>query len=105
MSPRVLVAFASKYGSTADIAEIICQTLREAGFDTDVLPADQTGLVSEYDAVVLGSAVYMGQWRKEAVTFLEANERSLSRIPVWFFSSGPTGTGDPVQLMKGWQFP
>jgi menaquinone-dependent protoporphyrinogen oxidase len=105
MSPKVLVAFASKYGSTAEIAEIICQTLRESGIDTDVLPADQTDLVSEYRAVVLGSAVYAGQWRKEAVTFLEANERALSRMPVWFFSSGPTGTGDTVQLMKGWQFP
>jgi menaquinone-dependent protoporphyrinogen oxidase len=55
--------------------------------------------------VVLGSAVYAGQWRKEAAAFLETHEQALAKRPVWLFSSGPTGEGDPVQLMKGWRFP
>jgi menaquinone-dependent protoporphyrinogen oxidase len=105
MSPKVLVTFASKYGSTAEIAEMICQTLRDSGLDTDMLPADQIDEAIDYQAVVLGSAVYASQWRREAVTFLEANEHALARMPVWFFSSGPTGEGDPFQLMKGWRFP
>jgi menaquinone-dependent protoporphyrinogen oxidase len=54
---------------------------------------------------VVGSAVYVGQWRKEAATFLEENEKSLAERPVWLLSSGPTGEGDPVDLMKGWRFP
>jgi menaquinone-dependent protoporphyrinogen oxidase len=54
---------------------------------------------------VIGSAVYVGQWRKEAAAFLESNEKELARRPVWLFSTGPTGNGDPVQLMKGWRFP
>jgi menaquinone-dependent protoporphyrinogen oxidase len=105
MDVQVLVAYATKYGATAEIAERIGQVLRQAGLRTDVLPADRVSDLSPYRAIVLGSAVYMGQWRKEAVTFLEANEKRLAEGPVWLFSSGPTGEGDPVQLMKGWRFP
>jgi menaquinone-dependent protoporphyrinogen oxidase len=63
------------------------------------------GDLSAYKAVVLGSAVYIGQWRKEAVKFLKANETVLAEKPVWLFSSGPTGEGDAVELMQGWRFP
>jgi menaquinone-dependent protoporphyrinogen oxidase len=102
---KVLVAYASKYGATAEIAEKVGQVLTEAGLSADVLPADRVGDLAPYKATVLGSAVYVGQWRKEAAAFLEANESTLAGQPVWFFSSGPTGEGDPVELMKGWRFP
>lgn len=105
MDAPVLVAYATKYGATAEIAERIGQVLREAGFRADVLPVDRVGDLTPYQAVVLGSAVYMGQWRKEAVKFLEINEKKLAEQPVWLFSSGPTGEGDAVQLVKGWRFP
>jgi menaquinone-dependent protoporphyrinogen oxidase len=61
--------------------------------------------LAPYEAFVIGSAVYAGQWRREAAEFLEANELALSTKPVWLFSSGPTGEGDPAALMKGWTFP
>jgi len=105
MDVKVLVAYATKYGATADIAEKIGQVLRQAGLHADVLPTDSVSDITLYKAVVLGSGVYAGQWRKEAVRFLEANEKTMAEIPVWLFSSGPTGEGDPVQLMKGWRFP
>jgi menaquinone-dependent protoporphyrinogen oxidase len=105
MDDRVLVAYATKYGATAEIAERIGQTLREAGLDATVRPADQVEDPTQYGAVVLGSAVYAGQWRKEAANFLQENEQALAARPVWLFSSGPTGEGDPVELMKGWRFP
>lgn len=105
MKTHVLVAYASKYGSTTEIAEKIGQVLRDAGLTVDVLPVDQVDGISDYHAVVLGSAVYTGHWRQDAIAFLEANEYTLADMPVWFFSSGPTGTGDPVELMKGWNFP
>jgi menaquinone-dependent protoporphyrinogen oxidase len=105
MDIRVLVAYATKYGATAEIAEKIGQELRQAGLQTDVLPADRVSDLFPYKAVVLGSAVYMGQWQKKAATFLRAKEKALVERPVWLFSSGPTGEGDPVQLMKGWRFP
>ena len=105
MGNRVLVAYATKYGATAGIAEKIGQVILQAGLQTDVLPTDRVSDITVYKAIVLGSAVYVGQWRKEAVAFLENNEKAMSKLPVWFFSSGPTGEGDPVQLMQGWQFP
>jgi menaquinone-dependent protoporphyrinogen oxidase len=105
MEAQVLVAFATKYGATQEIAEKIGEVLRQAGLPTQVLPADQIGDLSAYQAVVLGSAVYAGQWRKEAVEFLETNQGALAERPVWLFSSGPTGEGDPAKLMSGWSFP
>jgi menaquinone-dependent protoporphyrinogen oxidase len=105
METRVLVAYGTKYGATAEIAEKIGQVLRQAGLQTDVLSADRAGDLSAYQAVVLGSAVYIGQWRKEAVKFLKANEQILAGKSVWLFSSGPTGEGDPVELLQGWRFP
>lgn len=105
MDRQVLVAYATKYGATAEIAQKIGEALRQAGLPADVLPADRVGDLSAYQAVVLGSAVYIGQWRKEAVKFLTANETALAEKPVWLFSSGPTGQGDPVELTQGWRFP
>jgi menaquinone-dependent protoporphyrinogen oxidase len=105
MDKQVLVTYATKYGATTEIAEKIGQVLRQAGLQADVLPVDRVSDLSAYKAVVLGSGVYIGQWRKEAVKFLEANETVLAEKPVWLFSSGPTGEGDPVELVQGWRFP
>jgi menaquinone-dependent protoporphyrinogen oxidase len=105
MDKKVLVAYASKYGATAGIAERIGRALREAGLEAEVKAAEKVSDLSPYGAVVLGSAVYAGQWMKEAASFLTENEGALEERPVWLFSSGPTGEGDPVELMKGWRFP
>ena len=105
MDAQMLVAYATKYGATAEIAEKIGEVLREAGLQTDVMPADKVTDLTPFQAVVLGSAVYMGKWREEAAKFLEANEETLAERPVWFFSSGALGEGDPVELMQGWRFP
>jgi len=105
MEDKVLVAYATKYGATAEVAERIGQVLCQAGLQADVLPADRIPDVNAYGAVVLGSAVYIGQWRKEAARFLKDNETLLAQRPVWLFSSGPTGEGDPEELAQGWRFP
>lgn len=105
MTKQVLVAYASKYGATAEIARKIGEVLSAAGLPTEVRPVDEVGSLNAYRAVVLGSAVYIGGWRKEARKFLEANEATLAQMPVWIFSSGPTGEGDPVELVQGWEFP
>ncbi len=102
---KILVTYATKHGATAEIAEKIGAVLQAAGLAAEVLPVDQVETLSKYGAVVFGSAVYAGQWRKEAISFLEANQQVFAEMPVWFFSSGPTGEGDPVALMKGWEFP
>ena len=105
MDRRILVVYATRYGATAEIAEAVAQVLREAGLRADVRPADRVGDLASYEAVVLGSAIYVGQWLKEAVTFLKTNAQALAERKVWLFSSGPTGEGDPVALVDGKQVP
>lgn len=105
MEKEVLVAYATKYGATAGIAVKIGEVLSQAGLDVDVLPVSQVNSLNAYAGVILGSAVYIGQWRKEAAKFLKAHEAALAKRPVWLFSSGPTGEGDPVELVQGWRLP
>lgn len=105
MTPRMLVAYATKHGATREIAERIGDVLHGAGIEVDVKPMDLVGDLSGYDAVVGGTAVYMGQWRKDAKRFLIANQVALSERPVWWFVSGPTGAGDPMELVQGWVVP
>ena len=105
MDKQVLVAYATKYSATAEIAEKIGQVLGRAGLSTDVMPAKEVSYLTPYRAVVLGSAVYIGKWRKEAVKFLQDNENMLAERLVWLFSSGPSGEGDAVELLQGWRFP
>jgi menaquinone-dependent protoporphyrinogen oxidase len=102
---NVLVTYGSRSGSTAEIANKIAEVLRTKGENVTVLPVANVTDLEPYNAVVLGSAVYVGHWMKEAVEFLEKYENALSTRPVWMFSSGPTGPGDPVERMHGWRFP
>ena len=105
MDRNVLVTYASKYGATKEIAEKIGEVLRQAGLQVNVLPVGDMHDLTSYQAVVLGSAVYVGKWQKEAVKFLQINNRVLADRPVWLFSSGPTGEGDPVELVEGLRLP
>ena len=105
MNNKVLVTYASKHGATAEIAEKIGDILKEAGIDIDIVPVKQAKDPSDYRAVVLGSAAYIGQWRKDAVKYLKGNAESLGQRPVWLFYSGPSGEGDPVKLLDGRIYP
>lgn len=100
METKVLVAYATQYGATKEIAEKIGEGLHQAGLAVDVLPVDKVQNLASYQAVVLGSGIYAGQWNKTAAAFLRSNEKILAGRPLWLFTSGPTGEGDPVQLMK-----
>ena len=86
MGKKILVIYASKYRATAEIAEKIGEVLRQAGLHTDVLPVKQVRDLTAHEAVILGSAVYIGQWRKDAIKFLRANEQTLAERSVWLFS-------------------
>lgn len=89
---RVLVVYASKYGSTRGIAERIARTIEEAGHQAGAVPATHAGPLDGYDAYVIGSALYMFSWLKEAKDFVLRNSSALAGKPVWLFSSGPIGT-------------
>jgi menaquinone-dependent protoporphyrinogen oxidase len=87
----VLVAYASKHGSTEGIALAIADRLRERGLEASASPVGELDGVGEADAVVLGSAVYVGSWMPEAVGFAETHAEALAERSVWLFSSGPLG--------------
>jgi menaquinone-dependent protoporphyrinogen oxidase len=89
---KVLVAFASKYGSTKGIAEFIGEKLRGHGLEVEVLDVSDAGNLASYDAFVIGSAVYMYHWMNEAKKFVSKNRAVISMHPTWLFSSGPVGT-------------
>jgi len=91
---RVLVTAASRHGSTAEIAEAIATGLTRRGADAEAIPIDEVDGLEGFDAVVLGSAIYMGRWLKPARKFAEAHAAELSQRPVWLFSSGPLGDGE-----------
>ncbi len=89
---KILVAYASKYGSTKGIADFIGMRLRQGGSEVDVRSVDSVEKIEAYDAFVIGSAVFLGKWMKDAKEFLSRNQKVLSSQPVWLFSSGPLVT-------------
>jgi menaquinone-dependent protoporphyrinogen oxidase len=89
---NVLVAYASKHGATAGIAERIAAGLRQAGLAAEARPVAAVTDLDGYDAVVIGSAAYMFHWLKDATRFVERHQVRLADRPVWLFSSGPLGT-------------
>lgn len=90
---RVLVTYASKHGGTAELADVIAGALRDAGIGAELRPANEVREVAGFDAVIVGSAVYMNKWQGSALDVLKQLERH-PEVKVWMFSSGPTG-GSP----------
>ena len=88
---RVLVTAASRHGSTAEIAEAIGDVLKSRGFEVTVAPPEDVVALSEFEAVVLGSAVYMGHWLAPATGLARRIGAELAGKPVWLFYSGPIG--------------
>lgn len=110
---QVLVSAASKHGAASEVSEEIGKALQEAleengvaGGDepvVDVRPPEQVSSLDDYDAVVLGSAVYAGHWLQSARDLAERHAEALSRRPIWLFSVGPIGDPpkpeeDPVDV-------
>jgi menaquinone-dependent protoporphyrinogen oxidase len=104
-SLRALVTAGSKYGATAEIARHIAARLEHAGLDVVYCPPGEAGDPGSYDAIVLGSAVYIGHWTAEAMELARSIGRLDPKPPVWIFSSGPVGdspkpTEDPVDVSE-----
>jgi menaquinone-dependent protoporphyrinogen oxidase len=96
MSDSILVTYATRYGSTQEVAETIAATLREGGLVVDVKPANQVRLLAGYDAVVVGAPLYMFTWLKAARDFVARHRATLEEIPVAVELFG--GKFDPARL-------
>jgi menaquinone-dependent protoporphyrinogen oxidase len=86
MKDKILVVYASKCGSTGQVAKAIGQTLANTGATVDVRPVKDVGDLSAYRAVVLGSAIRQAKWLPEAVKFVAAHQPALSRVPTAYFT-------------------
>ncbi len=102
---KILVAVASKHGSTNEIAEAIGTELSSCGLDVSVLPVHDVETIEGYDAAVVGSAIHMGQWMKPAKQLVARETAALTSMPLWLFSSGPVADrstpDDPADRRQG----
>ncbi len=91
---RILIAYASATGSTAEIASEIGKTIGQAGFRADVKPILERPSLADYQAVLLGSAVQHANWLPEAIEFVKMNQQALHRISVALFTVHIQNLGD-----------
>lgn len=85
----ILVAYASKHGSTAEVADSIAATLGVLGVPAEVVPADEVDSLDGYDGIVLGGPIYMGRWHRNARGFAKHYEDELRVRPTAVFALGP----------------
>ena len=94
MNPRILVTYATRAGSTTEVAAVIGEALAKRGFAVEVKPVKAKPSVGGYQAVVLGSAIRMGRWLPEMMDFIKQNQPALGGVPVALFSVHMLNTGD-----------
>ena len=100
MSASILVGYATRYGSTQEVAEVVSATLRDSGIEVDNQPMREVRTLTGYSAVVLGAPLFMFRWHKDALDFLSRHRKALMERPVAVFALGPTH--DPYDE-KEWQ--
>ncbi len=94
MSQTVLIAFATRAGSTPEIAHAVGETLAARGFNVDVQPVRQVRSLQAYDAVILGSPIRVGNWLPEATAFVRTFQADLNRLPVALFTAHMLNLGE-----------
>jgi menaquinone-dependent protoporphyrinogen oxidase len=85
---NVLVTYGSEHGDIAELAEEVAAGIDDEGHDVDVQSAEHVEGVQEWNAVVVGGALYAWNWTRDARQFVKRHRRQLAYLPVWFFSSG-----------------
>jgi menaquinone-dependent protoporphyrinogen oxidase len=90
MQAPILVTFASRYGSTQEVAAVVAAVLRERGLEVDLQHMKEVSTLDGYRVVVLGAPLYIGQWEKEAQRFLSLHRAALEQRTVALFTLGPT---------------
>jgi len=85
----ILVAYGSKRGGTEGLADMVAADLRDEGFEVELLPARKARRVENYEAVIVGGALYALRWHKDARRFVRRHAGELRLRPTYFFASGP----------------
>jgi menaquinone-dependent protoporphyrinogen oxidase len=97
---QILVAYGTRYGSTREVAERVAATLGEQGIDTDVKRAREVRSLDGYDAVVLGTPLYMGALHKDVRALLEKSQAALEHTPFALFALGPIKADDGLDASR-----
>ena len=93
----ILLAYASRFGSTQEVAETIASTLREDGLEVDLQPMQEVKSLDRYDAIVLGAAIYNARWNAVAHQFVSQHQDALTQLPVAIFTLGPLSASDAAK--------
>jgi menaquinone-dependent protoporphyrinogen oxidase len=94
MAAPILVAYATRRGSTLEVAEAVATRLRELGHAVEVRPADRVDDVGRYAGVVVGGALYTGRLHRDARHFLRRHRGALAERPLAVFALGPTSLSE-----------
>ena len=94
MDKPILIAYATRAGSTTEVAAAIGEIIKQRGFRVAVKPVKEVPSLKDYQAVILGSAIRMGNWLPEAVDFVKKNQQALNRVPTAVFTVHMLNTGD-----------
>jgi menaquinone-dependent protoporphyrinogen oxidase len=89
MHKPILIAYATRYGSTREVADVIASEMREAGVEVEIRPLREVKSLETYRAIVMGAALYMYKWHKDAIRFLEQHQKELIGLPAAVFALGP----------------
>ncbi|HET9908217.1 MAG TPA: flavodoxin domain-containing protein [Anaerolineales bacterium] len=93
MSNRILVTYATRTSSTAEVANAVSEVLRTRGYSVDVKSVKAKPSLEGYHGVILGSAIRMGTWLPEMLAFIRSNQTQLNRIPTAIFTVHILNTG------------
>jgi len=93
----ILLAYATRFGSTQEGAEAIASTLSEAGLEVDLQPMREVMSLDRYDAVLLGAAIYNAKWNDAAHQFVMQHQDAFSKLPVAIFTLGPLSSSDAAK--------
>jgi menaquinone-dependent protoporphyrinogen oxidase len=94
MTPQILITYATRAGSTAEIASEIGQTLEKNGLNVEIKPVRQVASLSGYQTVLLGSPIRMGSWLPEMVKFIQAHQAALNALPTALFTVHMLNVGE-----------
>lgn len=93
----ILLAYASRFGSTQEVAETIASALSEAGLEVDLQPMQEVQSLDRYAAVVLGAAIYNAKWNADAHQFVSQHHDTLTQLPVAIFTLGPLSASEAAK--------
>ncbi len=97
---RILLVYATRHGSTQEVADTVAEELRAGGTKVDVRVTDNAPGPGGYDAVVVGGPMIMG-WHRQAAKYVKTHRRELAQVPTALFITAASLTEDGAEEVQG----